>query len=262
MTADRSRNPGIILLVAVGLMLLFATADSWFDALRAGKSGATLIGAGLAPLISAGLVIVVSLAMPRPPSRRTTAAIVLVVVGLLTAMRRLPKTTPDMAPRLTEDERHGLRVGADSLRHEGLGFALPSPGATFQADDVLQRRLDSVLVTHPERAIWVFKEPGNKRVFIDAAKLPRLDAGQFDRFTLAVRRDAMADETARLVEDSTFRSGSSAEYRLVVRFTAAWLRTRCLGTPRAGHALVVCIATLSARPDELAFVRAGLSVRR
>src|SRR6266513_50708 len=46
---------------------------------------------------------------------------------------------------ITQQERQGLEIDADSIRHQGLGFVLPHPGSGFvRADDAEQSLLKSM----------------------------------------------------------------------------------------------------------------------
>lgn len=259
MPSADSGNPKTIAVVGVGLLLAAAAGLSLSVGLREGLPLPELVVGMMRPLFFTGIVVTVALVVPRARSRRAMVTIALWAAGLATTCQ-LSRSASLNALHVTAVERQGLRIGPDSIRHPGFGFALPSPGPAFHVDTALQRHEDSLESVHPQMAGWVFSAPGRGVVFVEVNILPKLDADRFRTATQALRKSESKDSTAKVVGDSTIWGAVGGEYRLAVRYPAGWLKARCLAKPDVTRPWIVCVETVTASPEELAFVRQGLVV--
>lgn len=180
----------------------------------------------------------------------------LIVAGLeiTTAVGRVGTTT------VTLEERHGLTVQADSLRHSLLGFSIPNPGPTFLPSADLQAQLDSGLAGHPDMAGWILhsdEPPGN--LVIQVIKLRSVKERAFRDFTSGLRTGA--SKKAKVLADTVSWTPPSGDYHLTMLFPSGlFLSTRCLSRSRANGQFVLCVQSASGDSGALSFVREGLTM--
>jgi len=75
----------------------------------------------------------------------------------------------------TTEERQGLSVNKDSIKHVGLGFALPHPGPTFAANREVEQLLAGQFGGQlpPDLMNWAFRDTVSGEVLIiQVTKLP------------------------------------------------------------------------------------------
>lgn len=173
------------------------------------------------------------------------------------------KSTSSATP-LTSDERAGLRIEADSIRHPSLGFSLPNPGPTFAPAPEIQTRLDSGLSEHPDMAGWVLQSknpPAN--VIIQLVRFPFMDEGRFRAFVTELRDAASHAKDPSILTDTVLWQPPSGDYRLTLHYPAGqFLQTRCISRSRPDGYFILCVQTAGVDSSALAFVRDGLSMRR
>jgi len=167
--------------------------------------------------------------------------------------------TVDQASRatsLTDAERHGLELGADSIRHASLGFSIPNPGTDFTESPQLQARMDSGLVSHRDIAGWVLsRTDGRANVVLQVIKMPLLDERRFRGFIRGMRSSTDELKGSSVLSDTVLWEPPNGEYRLtVLNPPGIFIQTRCLARSRPDGHFVVCVQTASADSSALAAV--------
>jgi hypothetical protein len=160
---------------------------------------------------------------------------------------------------LTNADRAGLRIDGSMIRHERLGFVLPSPGKGFAFDAKMQGSLTQALAGHPNMAAWALADSGESRaVFVEAITGVN-DRESFTRFVKGMRGTVGAASTT-VLQDSLAWSDASHEFRLsLVTKAGVYSKTRCLpSADPAPTAVAVCVMTFTHDLTSLDFVRDGL----
>lgn len=159
-------------------------------------------------------------------------------------------------PPVTDVQRAGLALNADSVWHGDFGFAFPHPGSTFGPNAALQGQLSRQLEGHPEMALWVLTDAQPPRsVIITLTTFATLDEMGFKRFAAGVK-EGFARSTPR--GESLVWTDSAGDYRLTMQHPSGlYLVLRCLSHRRPVGAVAVCVQTTASTPNALDFVRAG-----
>jgi hypothetical protein len=163
----------------------------------------------------------------------------------------------------TPEERQGLRVDADSIRHMILGFSLPHPGPTFTAspdvDRLIAKQISGRLA--PDFISWAFTDTtGHQVLIIQLTAVPGLNEQKFGGFARGVR-NGMAQ--AKTISDFTVWEGTHRESRLAVQHpNGVYLVTRCVPSLRPRREYIVCVQTFSGKPEALTAVSNGLTVEQ
>ena len=164
-------------------------------------------------------------------------------------------------PGFTAEERQGLQVDADSIRHVTLGFSLPHPGPAFTASPDIERRIaDQVGGRMPLDFLnWAFSDTaGHQALIIQVTGVPGLNEQKFAGFARGLRNGM---SNGRMISDSTVWEGTHRESQLVVQHpNGLYLVTRCLPSLKPGREYIVCVQTFSGEPTALTSVRGGLTV--
>jgi hypothetical protein len=162
----------------------------------------------------------------------------------------------------TPEDRQGLRVGADSIRHAGLGFALPHPGKTFLASPDAESRLAAEFGGQlpPDLVNWVFQDTARGQLLIiQAIAVPGLNEEKFGEAARGLRKSVAK---YKALSDTTVWAGPNSESRYVVQLpNGLYFMTRCVPSLKPRREYVVCIQAFSAEPTALAAVGKGLKAR-
>lgn len=165
---------------------------------------------------------------------------------------------------ITGDERQGLRIESDSIRHPGFGFSMPSPGPSFLPSPELQAQMDARLSEHPDMVAWVLRNSdAHASLIIQLVKFSFLDEGRFRTFTQDLRHAAPASSGATVLSDSVLWEPPAGDYHLTIHHSSGlFLQTRCISRSRPNGYFILCVQTAAADSSSLAFVRNGLNMRR
>jgi len=198
-----------------------------------------------------------------PPTLAGTAVWTLGVALVLNAANATAGFARSAAPTtLTDGERHGLLIGADSIRHPIFGFALPNPGPGFVSLPAQQARADSQLAGRQDMAAWVVTDTAqHASVIVEVTRLPRLNERLFRSFALDLLRGVARGRTVTVLASHAQWQGGEGEYTLMAHHQSGiFIRARCLGRTRAGGPFVVCLQTLDPDSTGLDAVREGLTM--
>jgi len=232
--------------------------------------GAFVGGAGASALLG-GLVYWIARTVGKKKPASTAARIVFWVLFVVLLLNILSFLGDAMKPRtasaqsgFTREEREGLRVDADSIRHTGLGFALPNPGPTFVADHEAERLLAKQFGGQlPSGLInWAFRDTaGGKILIIQATKSPGLNKEEFAKVAIGARTGA-ARANGKMLSDTTIWDGPHREVRMLIQHpNGLYMVMRCLPSVKPRIEYIVCAQTLSADPNGLPAASNGLNVQ-
>jgi hypothetical protein len=199
-----------------------------------------------------------------PPAAAAVAFWTLLTLAGLDMIRAVGGGGPHAATAvLTAADRQGLEIAGDSIRHRGLGFAMPSPGPTFAPSPALQARMDSSLSGHPDMVAWVLTSTDvHATLIIQLMKFPFSDEARFRSFARGLHNTLTGAKGVTVLIDSVRWEPPDGDYRLAVRYpVGTFLRTRCISRSRPDGSFVLCAQTGSGDSDALASVRDGLSMR-
>jgi hypothetical protein len=247
---------------------------SGFLALGAGAERGTadnagrVVGAALAPLLIGVIVLLVARLFGKARAPGAGAQLVFWTVGVVFLLNvasfglRAPGFVASRS--ITDAERQGLEIGRDSIRHQGFGFALPSPGATFRPDSEMQRQIAIQFAKQPNVGGWALGTgAGGAVVIVLVTKGGRVTEVPFRAFAKGVRT-GVAGAGLNVLEDTVIWTGANGEYRFWAQNPQyTYLGIRCLPSNREQGSVIVCVETVSASrrgDDELEFVRTGLTV--
>jgi hypothetical protein len=181
-------------------------------------------------------------------------ALALLLLGSASAARHLVAQRDD--PPVTDAQRAGLALNADSVWHSGFGFALPRPGRAFNPNAVLETQMRRQFDGHPEMTVWVLTDQHPPRsVVITLTTFADLDEVGFRRFTDGLR-EGYTRSTPK--GESLVWTDTAGDYRLTMQHPSGlYLITRCLSHRQPIGAVAVCVQTSAPDPDDLAVVRSG-----
>ena len=238
-----------------------------------GKTAAYTIGTffgGAVVFAIIGLIVYgIARAMGKTKPAATAIKIafwVLFVLFLLNVVSLLgravnPRTASAQAA-FTEQQRKGLEVGPDSIRHASLGFAFPSPGPTFVRNEEMEKRVAAQFggQVPPDYLNWMFRDStGIEGVMIQVTALKGLNEKGFRDFAHGLREGL---SKSRVVSEGLVWDDKKREARLTAQHpNGLYLATRCVPSLQPRPEFVVCVQTVSMQPDGLAAVRDGLTLR-
>jgi hypothetical protein len=162
----------------------------------------------------------------------------------------------------TKEDRQGLRVDADSIRHVGLGFVLPHPGTTFiaspDAESLLAGQFGGRLP--PDLVNWVFRDTTRGRLLIiQVIAAPGLNEQKFSEAARGLRKSVAK---FKALSDTTVWAGPQSESRYVMQLpNGLYFVTRCVPSLKPRREYVVCFQAYSDEPTALTAVGKGLKVR-
>jgi hypothetical protein len=198
------------------------------------RTAAYVIGLFFGGAVVVGLIglviygIVRAIGKTRPASTAAKIVFWILFVFLILNVAQLlgravnPRSASAQATFSNED-RQGLRVGADSIRHLRLGFALRNPGTGF----------------------------------IESAEAERGMAAQFGG---QLPRKSVA--TFKVLSDTTVRDGPHSETRYITQHpSGAYFAARCVPSLKPRREYIICAQTFTGEPTGLQVVRNGLTVR-
>ena len=239
------------------ILLLLSTAIAALNAVeKYGTQSGEAVGAAMVPLILLGLVLGIASLVRRgertwqSTGRRSFWA--MVGVSFLTCAPGLNRIVAKQRART------GLHVDSITIRHEALGFALPHPGAGFRVDSAegaaMERRL-----TH-QMLVWVFVHDTVPDVLV-LTVVDSLERGEqkFREFAAGVVNGVRGRGGTGTV-DTVVWQDSIGEARMAFVAPEGYAgQTRCITSSATDRFMrLVCVQTLSAEGDSLAFVRTGL----
>ena len=263
---DRSGRPYIIgttiVVILIALVVLLEKGV-------AGGDNAYMIGQVFGYFIASALMAAVIFRIarfftkqsPRSRSAKITFWISLVwfVLILLNFIGRV--SNPRYASRgaITQQERQGLEIGSDSIRHPSLGFVLPHPGSGFVRTEEAEQTLMKTMGSKPDVMAWIFRDTAQRKALsILVTTFLSLDEGRFRQFAAGMGR-AVPAEAVRL--DSVTWEGDDHEYRLALRHPNGMFSTsRCLPRLKEGGELVVCAQMIGLDSAGLDSIPNGLTV--
>jgi hypothetical protein len=183
----------------------------------------------------------------------------LLLLGSGPAARQLVAQRAD--PPVTDSQRAGLVLNADSVWHHGFGFAFPHPGKAFSPNATLATRLRRQYEGHPEMAVWILTDEHPPRsVTITLTTFAMLDEAGFRRFATGVR-EGYARST--LKSESLVWVDTAGDFQLTMQHPSGlYLVTRCLSHRQPTGAVAVCVQTAAPDSDDMALVRSGFHFGR
>ncbi|SRR5712691_8310426 len=167
---------------------------------------------------------------------------------------------------VTDAEKRGLEVLPDRIHDADFGFALPNPGQAFHLAD-LPSKMAAVLTNEPvgrESFAWMLrKDDSSEVVVVFLLKQSTVaDENGFRRFTDAVRGRFTSLKGVKLLEDTVVWTPAAHEYRVAVRTESGLFgKLRCLASS-SRPSVTVCVHTWASEPNQLDFVRLGLTFER
>jgi type IV secretory pathway VirB2 component (pilin) len=160
----------------------------------------------------------------------------------------------------TAEERQGLRVDTDSIRHVTLGFSLPHPGPTFTASPDIEHRIaEQTGGRTPQYINWAFSDTaGHQALIIQVTGVPGLNEQKFGGFARGLRK-GMAQ--GKMISDFTVWEGTHRELRMVVQHpNGLYMVTRCVPSVKPRREYIVCAQTFSGEPTVVTAVSNGLTI--
>ena len=227
---------------------------------------AYLVGVAVGCLALAALVYGVTRLLRRgkPPFRFSRVAFWTLsgLLGINLLGRALEMGLSELAAPLTDAERHGLEIRADSITHATLGFAMPSPSASYRTATQLQDQLNAGIADQKNMAAWVLQRADSGgTLVVQVTKSASLSETEFRAYARGLRSGAPKGG-ATIVRDTVTWSGRSGEYQMAVRYATGFEgNMRCVSQRRQTGGLIVCVTTGTPGGDELAFVREGLTLK-
>lgn len=224
--------------------------------------GAVLVA--LMGLIIYGVVRAIGKARPASTAAKIVFWILLIflILGAANFVGRAVDPRPASAQAaFTSEQRQGLQVGADSMRHVSLGFALPHPGPTFVANHEYERAFAAQFggKLPPDLIMWAFGDSARRQfIIIQVIGLPGLDEEKFRKVGSGIR-EGLAKAT--VLSEALVWEGTHRESRVVARHpNGMYLVSRCVPSVKPQPELVVCVQTISDELEALTTVSNGLTV--
>lgn len=262
-------------LMIFGILVLFVLNAllGTFSAGVLGQGMPALVGAlmwsGVVATLIVVLVIGIARALRRARTPREKATLALWTLGILlllkvgsVAAQGASLTQHPTPPPVTDAERRGLTVDADSIRHPGLRFAIPQPDPLLTLVPELQQELDTAAAESPNVAGWVLVQADRRQsVFVEVTKLAQRDDIAFHNFARGFREGATENGRATVLSDSMIDPRGTGDYQITLRHASgAYVKTRCLRRVESAMTVVVCVETVSPELDGLDQVRTGLTI--
>lgn len=254
-----------VLVILNGLLAILAAPPSDAET-KAYFIGQVTGSAVVMALIAAGIFTIaraLNKGKPRSRSAKITFWIVFAwfVLMLANFVNRAGARAMASPPTvITEAEREGLEVGADSIRHAALGFVLPSPGAGFARDSVAEQRIKKNPQFASDMATWLLADTVQRELLmIQVLKMRTLDEIRFRQFVQGLKKEFSG--AGNLLVDSLTWSGSDRSYVTEFRMrNGVYTRSRCIPRASTSKRFVICVETFSADSNALRAVSDGLEV--
>ena len=161
----------------------------------------------------------------------------------------------------SNEDRLGLKVGSDSIRHTRLGFVLPTPGKDLTPSPALQEQMAALFGGElpPDLAIWAFQDTTQHFAFgIQVIGMPGLNEEKFRNYSRGMREGL---SKTKVVIDTTIWEGSRRETRFVGQHpNGVYIGARCVPSMKPRREYVLCIQTYSGDVTTLAKIGGGLTV--
>lgn len=225
-----------------------------------------VVGFALAWLLVYGLVRL--LAKKKPPSTAAKVAFWVLFAMLFLRFANFlgravnPRTALAQAAFTTED-RTGLKVAADSIRHPGLAFTLPHPGKTFVASPETEKLLADQFggQVPPDLVNWAFRDTTRQQMLlIQLIKMPGLNE---EKFREAARGMEKGLARAKLLSHSLVWDPAKRELRSTAQHpNGLYLITRCLPSVKPRVEYFICVQIYSEEQTGLAAVSNGLTLTK
>lgn len=173
-------------------------------------------------------------------------------IGIITSPAFLSRHT------LTAADKQGLTVGPDSIRHQTLGFALPTPGESFVRYEEGEQVLLKQFGAGQDMAVWVLRDTAQGMgLAIQVTAFKSLDEQAFR----ALASGMIPKAFATVFSDTLTWAGNQREYTLGLRHdNGVWSITRCVPRLNKVKKLVVCVQMVGSDSANLAKVPNGLTV--
>ena len=237
-----------------------------------GRGTGFLVGHLLAGVVALVLIVALVYGIARlirrhqtPPAVAAVAFWTLLALAALDMVKALGGDRGQAgAAVITADERQGLTIEADSIRHRSLGFSIPNPGPSFVSSPTLQNRLDSSLAIHPDMVGWILTSgDAHATLIIQLLKFSFLDEERFREFARGLRNTMARSNGGAVLSDSVLWHPPDGDYWIAVQYPiGTFLRSRCISRSRPDGYFIVCAQTGSGDSSALASVRDGLTMRR
>lgn len=170
-----------------------------------------------------------------------------------------PTTTRTDADTITEADKSGLVVAADSVRHRDLGFAFPNPGPDFAIVDPLPPPMLQQMQSGP-MVFWLLRNADESEAVV--VQLIRGLSSEADMQSFARGLLRGAERAGATVEENTVQwKGPLREARFAIQTTdGLHARWRCLA-PSSGRSrnVLVCLNTVTGDQTNLNAVRNGFT---
>ncbi|HEX9128791.1 MAG TPA: hypothetical protein VF850_06515 [Gemmatimonadaceae bacterium] len=160
---------------------------------------------------------------------------------------------------VTDAERRGLQIDAQTIRHPVFGFVLPHPGPGFTTNLQYQRQMDEAFAKMPDNVGWAFSDSVKRQVLtIHVTKFVELDETAFRKFTQGVREGFIR---SKVVDENLSWKPGIREYRVTALHQRGfYVKTRCIPRVEPGRSLIVCVGTTAFEPNDLEPSLAGLKL--
>ena len=163
----------------------------------------------------------------------------------------------------TDAQRHGLQIGADSIRNASLGFALPSPGPTFVPNHEFERQLAEQFGGQFPRDLiyWVLRDTAQRQgLSIQVTGLAGLNEKEFRGFAQGLREGVTK---SKVVAEALIWNDTQREARLATHHpNGLYLVTRCVPSLKPRAEFIVCAMTYSEELTGMSTVSNGLTLTR
>ncbi len=183
----------------------------------------------------------------------------LFVVNCATVVAQGPPVSPTSTDTVVTDaERQGLQLDAETIRHTTLGFVLPRPGPGFTVNPQLQHQLDEALAETPNMVGWAISDSVQRQglLTIQVIKMARVDETAFRKFTHGIQEGFTKSKVVN--EALSWKPGAS-EYRLTMLHPSGFYATmRCIPRVETGRSMIVCVSITASQPDAFESSRTGL----
>jgi hypothetical protein len=241
------------------VLLVLTTAMFALEPLSKHAEHSEVVAAALVPLLILGIALgIASLRERWEPARPRVAAWTMGVLFVSTCGRFASQPAENEKARAATMSQ--LQIDSMTIRHKGLRFELPHPGAGFNLDSARQAEADST--TKGRMLAWVFThETVPHALTVMVVDSVRRGEHGFRSFVSGIRKKAR-EQATQMTEDTLSWHDEQGEFRTAYAMNDERIRLRCISYQSEPFQIrIVCAMTASLEGDSLAFVREGLRAR-
>lgn len=187
-----------------------------------------------------------------------------IVIFFVSTVGQASRSTPKMAD-VTETEKQHLVVSGVEARHSDFGFAVPLPNTAYHVNAELQEQANQWFVQRGLHGtyVWTLADANEPEIIM---LMVTKGVGNSKEALRGLGRGlgtSARKEGTRIIEDTMEWGPRGHEYRFsTVLQQGMYVRARCVSSMTSGESsFILCVQTISARPNGLDAARAGVTVR-